>query len=178
MSRVSARPHGRSRDLSSGLRRYLMMTVSNSKPWAVGASRSQPDGGVYSQSQLATERQAFVPPIGRISAPEIPLCLASANNSPFLSADYCPSHTSVSDSTHIASTGEATYFGHPRPKNRSLMRFSAGTMLSPSQRRGIWPRCAFWWLALNFLSGPDRINRFYWADEDFSVAVLAGPGSG
>jgi len=81
-----------------------MMMLSNSKPRAVETSRSQPEGGVYSQSRLATERQAFVPPIGRISAPEIPLCLASANNSPFLSTDYCPSHTSVPDSTHIAST--------------------------------------------------------------------------
>src|SRR5207253_3550852 len=47
MPRLPARPHGRGGDFSSDVWRYLMMMVSNSKPGAVGTSRSQPDAGVY-----------------------------------------------------------------------------------------------------------------------------------
>jgi hypothetical protein len=55
-----------------------MMMVSNSKPGAVGTSRSQPDAGVYPHSASVNPRQDFVPPIGPISASRVLLRLATA----------------------------------------------------------------------------------------------------
>lgn len=55
MPRLSTGPHGRGGDFSSDTRRYLMMMRSNSKPRAVGTSRSQPDGEVYPHHSSALE---------------------------------------------------------------------------------------------------------------------------